>query len=247
MSSYDYDILSTKIKAIREIYSFIDNKIAAFVDEDTKCENATKQIKELENKFKGKEFVVWCLIASFVLLIPMCIATMIVSIPVYLFTPVIAAILVYFYAENYRKKKLPPLLQAAKEQANLSYNERIGLANVICQSNINIKADIKDLLTDTDDEDFLMQLSGAGIPLECENIMALDYMYCAIARKLAHNLPDAITHFITLKNSLVDKNSDEAKDLYDKISYNDLLSEYRRGVIKRCENLKEEHLTKAAE
>lgn len=59
------------------------------------------------------------------------------------------------------------------------------MINVINRSYYNIKAELDPFLRSGDNEEFIEQLDCEDIPIECENLTALDYMYCAIQRNYA--------------------------------------------------------------
>ena len=184
--------------------------------------------------------------ACFVLIIPLSLLSMIVSLPLYFATPLVAFLVVYYIKKDYRTKKLPVLLRAIKETEETALDERDNLTNLIYQSYYNVKADIETIVSDTDDDDFLEALFCEGIPIECKNVFALDYMYCAVKKGYAQTFAEAITHFQELKESLTNNQTEEGRKLYDEIVAGELLSEYRTGVIKRCEILKNQPLLQAS-
>lgn len=234
MNYQDKETIMESVAMLRSVYSFIDQKTNLLVDAESKYIDALEQEEELKNKYRGKFFVLWFILATVAFLIPMCMLSLIIQLNIYWITPVVAIIAVLVYRNNYEKKKLPVLLNANKDILEGTKRERDSLINVINRSYYNIKAELDPFLRSEDNEEFIEQLDCEGVPIECENLIALDYMYCAIQRNYAKTFADALLHFQKLKNDLKTQKDDKSISLYKEISDGELRAEYRSGVIKHC-------------
>ncbi len=247
MSSFEAEILATKIAAIREIYNFIDKKIPLFVDAEIRLQEGLEQQKEAENKYGGATFVIMSIAAAIAFVIPLSFISQLIETPLYYASPVFGIIAVYMFRNNYRKKKMPAILKATKEIIEDAEQNREGLMNVINQSYYNIKGEMFVLLHSTEDVEFVDQINDEGNPPECGNLIALDYMYHAITKGLAYPFSDAIKHFSEIKEKLKNKTDEKSVSLYNEILDGELKAEYRCGIIKRCEALQKENLLKKVE
>lgn len=234
MDYQDRETIMESIAMLRSVYSFIDQKTILLVDAESKYADALEQEKTLKNKYRGKFFILWLAIATVAFLIPICMLSLIIQLNVYWITPVVAIIVVFAYRNNYEKKKLPILLNANKDILEGAKQERDSLINIINRSYYNIKAELDPFLRSGDNEEFIEQLDCEGVPIECENLIALDYMYCAIQKNYAKTFADALLHFQKLKNDLIAQKDDKSISLYNEIFDGELRAEYRSGIIKHC-------------
>lgn len=238
MTQDEKDMLLSQIAMSRSVYSLIDKKIPLLVDAETRFEDAVEAQRKNNSKFKGKYFIIGCIALSFALLIPLCILSMVFSMQLYWFTPVFAVVGLYIYKLNYNKKTLPVINKANQSTIEAAKHERNDLINIINQSYFNIKTIIYELLRSTDNDEFIAQLDSEGIPFECENLIALDYIYSAIKKNCTDSFADALLHFQELKKSLKEKNDDKnSQELYKDIIDGELQAEYRRGYIYHCQKM----------
>lgn len=236
----DREAAANRIAMMREVYDFIDQKTTSFVDTE---ENLAKQLDErsgIEKKYAGKYFVILCIAATTALLIPICIVSALFSVHLYPATPFIAVLGAFLYKRNYEKKKMPDLLKTINKSIALTENERNDIMNLINQAYFNVNAELQALLRETDNEKFIEKLDQEGIPPECGNLVALDYMYCAIKKGYAESFPDALVHFNELKESLKSREDEKSQKLSEEIAAGELRAEYREGLIKHCKRLSEE-------
>lgn len=236
----DRDILCAKIAAIREIYNLIDKKIPLFIDAETSLEDGLEMKTAYESKYNNKEIVLYCIPLCVALLLPLSLLSVMFSAPLYYASPVVAAGLMIYLRNNYKKKKLPVLLKAAGELISNAELERDNLCNVINQSYYGINAEMGNILKSTDDEEFIENINIFGYPPECKNIIALDYMYQAVSLGHAYPFSDAIKHFAELKEKLKDREDENSKELYKEITEGELKAEYRDCVIARCKAIDKE-------
>lgn len=240
MSQIEQEILADKIAAVREICDFIDKRSSSLIDAETRLEEAIQKEKELNDKFNIKNIIIYSILASFVLLIPMSLLSMVVSLPLYFGTPIVSFIGIYIFANNYKKKQMPPMIKANKRIKESAEIERNDLANVINQSYYNIKAEIDVLLRQNANFEMLEILSTEGFVDEALNVVALDYMYHAVKKGYAKSFSDAVMHFREISEKLSEQKDEESIKLYEEIQEGNLRAEYRAGIVLHCEDIKKE-------
>lgn len=69
---YNKDMVMDDIDMMREVYSEIDRMLPSFVDAEMRLDEAQDGKHKIENKYRGKAFVELCVLATIVLLIPLC-------------------------------------------------------------------------------------------------------------------------------------------------------------------------------
>lgn len=237
--NYDKDTVMEDIAMMRKVYSEIDKMIPSFIEAEIRLEESLKQKNAIENKYKGKNFVIFCFLLSMVLLFPLCILSIMKNIQLFWFAPAIAAIGVWIYGRYYEKKQMPILLSGNEKVISSANEDRNNLMNMINQSHYNVEMEFERLVRSTENDDFLELIDTEGVPVECYNLVALDYMYCALKRGYAESFADALLHFRELKEKLNDMTDEDSKKLMKDIVEGELRGEYRNGYIKHCGILRE--------
>lgn len=231
---YNGDMVMEDIAMMREVYSEIDRMLPSFVDAEMRLDEAQDSKYKIENKYRGKAFVELCVLVTIVLLIPLCTLSAFGERQMFWFAPLVAAIGVWLYGSYYRKKQMPVLLKGINGIIDSAIQDRNNLINVINQSYYNIEMELNRLLRTTENDEFIDLLDTEGLPVECDNIIALDYMYTALKRGYASNFADALMHFRELKKALANRTDEESIKLLDDVTQGELQGEYRSGYIKHC-------------
>ena len=239
MQSNNNKRISITVAVIRESLNFIDSKATLLADMEHRLFASIDEKERNAKKFKGIRLVFY-IIGLFVLLLPVTsIFALLTGLSLFWLTPVLALAGAFLLKHNYESKKLPLLNKSVEENIKIATNERDDLVLLIMSSHLQNELEIDGVLRETDDEEFLLDINTDGNPPECQNIIALDYMYHTISQGMSDSFPAAIKHFKDLKEKLESRTDEESVKLLDEIKEGELCAEYRQGVIKRCQILKE--------